>query len=219
MSKGMDLRNLDTKNPGSWPIPVKLAACAAVMIVILVGVWYGYAADKKTELEQLQAKEQGLRTEFSDKQGRAANLEPLKQQLAQMELMLQQMLRQLPSKNEMPDLIVDVSQTALATGISNELFQPGPETKKEFYAEKPISLRMVGTYHQFGAFVSGVASLPRVVIMTMHNISLTPRAGKPGLLVLEGTIRTYRYLDEDEMAEQANGATGAPAAPATGGTP
>jgi len=122
------------------------------------------------------------------------------------------MLRQLPSKNEMPDLIVDVSQTALATGISNELFQPGPETKKEFYAEKPISLRMVGTYHQFGAFVSGVASLPRVVIMTMHNISLTPRAGKPGLLVLEGTIRTYRYLDDEEMAQQAA------AAPA-GGSP
>jgi len=120
--------------------------------------------------------------------------------------MLQQMLRQLPSKNEMPDLIVDVSQTALATGISNELFQPGPETQKEFYAEKPISLRMVGTYHQFGAFVSGVASLPRVVIMTMHNISLTPRAGKPGLLVLEGTIRTYRYLDEEEIAKQQGGA-------------
>jgi hypothetical protein len=107
----------------------------------------------------------------------------------------------------MPDLIVDVSQTALATGISNELFQPGPESAKEFYAEKPINLRMVGTYHQFGAFVSGVASLPRVVIMTMHNISLTPRVGKPGLLVLEGTIKTYRYLD-DEIAAQPSGPTG-----------
>ena len=95
-----------------------------------------------------------------------------------MEQQLQQMLRQLPSKTEMPDLIVDISQTALATGITNELFQPGPETPKEFYAEKPIALRMVGTYHQFGAFVSGVASLPRVVIMTMHDISLTP--AQPG---------------------------------------
>ena len=201
MSKGMDLRNLDTKNPGNWPMPVKLAACAVLALVIVGLVWYFYVADK---------------------QGRAANLEPLKQQLAQMELMLQQMLRQLPSKNEMPDLIVDVSQTALATGISNELFQPGPETKQEFYAEKPISLRMVGTYHQFGAFVSGVASLPRVVIMTMHNISLTPRAGKPGLLVLEGTIRTYRYLDDEEMAQQAGGAdagSGTTPAPAAGGSP
>jgi type IV pilus assembly protein PilO len=200
MSKGMDLRNLDTKNPGNWPMPIKLAACGLLILIIVGLVWYFYVSDKRTELDGLKQKELGLRTEFEDKQGRAANLEPLKQQLAQMELMLQQMLRQLPSKNEMPDLIVDVSQTALATGISNELFQPGPESAKEFYAEKPITLRMVGTYHQFGAFVSGVASLPRVVIMTMHNISLTPRAGKPGSLVLEGTIRTYRYLDDEEIA-------------------
>lgn len=208
MSKPMDLRNLDTKNPGSWPFPIKMAACVLLGAFIIGIAWYFFVADRRTELEGLVAKEGTLKAEFEDKQGRAANLEPLKQQLAQMELMLQQMLRQLPSKNEMPDLIVDVSQTALASGISNELFQPGPETAKEFYAEKPISLRMVGTYHQFGAFVSGVASLPRVVIMTMHNISLTPRAGKPGLLVLQGTIKTYRYLDDEEIAA----ATGAPAA-------
>jgi type IV pilus assembly protein PilO len=207
----MDLRHLDTKNPGSWPFPIKMAACVLLGLVIIGAAWYFFVADRRTELEGLVAKEATLKAEFEDKQGRAANLEPLKAQLAQMELMLQQMLRQLPSKNEMPDLIVDVSQTALASGISNELFQPGPETLKEFYAEKPISLRMVGTYHQFGAFVSGVASLPRVVIMTMHNISLTPRAGKPGLLVLEGTIRTYRYLDEEEIAA-------ASAAPAAGGS-
>ena len=207
-SKGMDLRNLDTKNPGSWPTPVKLAACLFLIALIIGLVWYFWVADQRTELEGLVATEQTLRADFENKQGRAANLEPLKQQLAQMELMLQQMLRQLPSKNEMPDLIVDVSQTSLATGISNELFQPGPESAREFYAEKPITLRMVGTYHQFGAFVSGVASLPRVVIMTMHNISLTPRAGRPGALVLSGTIRTYRYLDDEEVAAQ----TGAPAA-------
>jgi type IV pilus assembly protein PilO len=197
----MDLRNLDTKNPGSWPLPIKMAACVVLIAVLIGATWYLKVSTQRDELAGLEAKEKTLRAEFEDKQGRAANLEPLKQQLAQMELMLQQMLRQLPSKNEMPDLIVDVSQTALATGISNELFQPGPETAKEFYAEKPISLRMVGTYHQFGAFVSGVASLPRVVIMTMHNISLTPRAGKPGLLVLSGTIRTYRYLDDEEIAK------------------
>jgi type IV pilus assembly protein PilO len=120
-----------------------------------------------------------------------------------MELMLQQMLRQLPSKNQMPDLIVDISQTALATGITNELFQPGPETIKEFYAEKPINLRMVGTYHQFGAFVSGVASLSRVVIMTMNDISLKPRSSNSNALVLTGTVKTYRYLDEEEMAATA----------------
>ncbi len=211
MSKGFDLRSLDTKNPGAWPFPIKMAACLMLALVIIGAAWYFFVADRRTELDGLIAQEGTLRAEFEDKQGRAANLEPLKQQLAQMELMLQQMLRQLPSKNEMPDLIVDVSQTALASGISNELFQPGPETAKEFYAEKPISLRMVGTYHQFGAFVSGVASLPRVVIMTMHNISLTPRAGKPGSLVLQGTIKTYRYLDDEEVAAAA-------AAPAAGGS-
>src|SRR3546814_2625817 len=105
-----------------------------------------------------------------------------------MEQQLQQMLRQLPSKTEMPDLIVDISQTALATGISNELFQPGPEQPKEFYAEKPIALRMVGTYHQFGGFVSGVASLPRVVIMTMHDISLKPRGGKDAVITANAPL-------------------------------
>ncbi len=107
----------------------------------------------------------------------------------------------------MPDLIVDVSQTALASGINNELFQPGAETMLEFYAEKPIALRMVGTYHQFGAFVSGVASLPRVVIMTMHDISLKPRGNGDSTLVLEGTVKTYRYLDEDEVAAAAPATT------------
>ena len=208
MSTKLDLRSLDTRNPGSWPFPIKMAACVLAGLFIIGIAWYFFVSDRRTELEGLVAKEATLKSEFEDKQGRAANLEPLKQQLAQMELMLQQMLRQLPSKNEMPDLIVDVSQTALAAGISNELFQPGPETAKEFYAEKPISLRMVGTYHQFGAFVSGVASLPRVVIMTMHNISLTPRAGKTGELVLQGTVKTYRYLDEDEIAAAPAAAAG-----------
>ena len=146
--------------------------------------------------------------------------------------LLRQMIRQLPSKTEMPDLLIDVSQTALSSGIDNELFEPGPEVAKEFYAEKPITLRMKGTYHQFGAFVSGVASLPRVVILTMHDVSLTPVAkeGAPaarsgnsaqsaGTLVLEGTVKTYRYLDDEELSNMAAeaapaGAPGAPAAPA-----
>ncbi len=201
MSKKVDLRNLDTSNPASWPFAVKMAACALVGVFILGLSYWFFVADRRTELDSLERREQALKDEFQDKQGRAANLEPLQQQLSQMELMLQQMLRQLPSKNEMPDLIVDVSQTALASGINNELFEPGAETNKEFYAEKPIKLRMVGTYHQFGAFVSGVASLPRVVIMTMHDISLKPKSDKGDALELSGTVKTYRYLDEEEVAE------------------
>jgi type IV pilus assembly protein PilO len=203
--KSFDLQNLDYNNAGAWPAPVKAVACLLLAALILVGGWYFFVSDQQTKLEQLERREADLRKEFETKQGKAVNLEPLKQQLAEMEVMLQQMLRQLPSKTEMPDLIVDISQTALATGIQNELFQPLPDVKREFYAEKPIRLRMVGTYHQFGAFVSGVASLPRVVIMTMHDISLRPRAGQSlpaGVLVLEGTVRTYRYLDEDEIEQK-----------------
>ena len=221
MSK-FDLRNLDTSNPGGWPGSVKVFFCAMLAIVILFLGWWFFVKDQQATLETSKRKEMDLRADFELKQARAVNLEPLKQQLAEMELMLQQMLRQLPSKTEMPDLIVDISQTALATGIQNELFQPLPEVKKEFYAEKPISLRMVGTYHQFGAFVSGVASLPRVVIMTMHDISLKPREAAKGAvasagdeLVLEGTVKTYRYLDEEEQA--AADAAAAAAAAAAGG--
>ncbi len=215
MKKNFDLSSLDTSNPGAWPVPVKIATCVLVGLFIIAFAWWMFVSDRRTELESLERKEKSLRDEFQQKQGRAANLEPLKQQLAQMELMLQQMLRQLPSKNEMPDLIVDVSQTALAAGITNELFQPGPESAKEFYAEKPIALRMIGSYHQFGAFVSGVASLPRVVIMTMNDISLKPRNDKSNMLVLDGTVKTYRYLDDEETAEAEQSAAKA-AAPAKG---
>ncbi|WP_339825586.1 type 4a pilus biogenesis protein PilO [uncultured Arenimonas sp.] len=208
MSKNIDLRSLDFNNSGAWPTQVKLGACVLLMALIIGLGWYLFVSDRRVTLEKEEATEVQLREEFQGKQGRAANLEPLKQQLAQMEVMLQQMLRQLPSKNEMPDLIVDISQTALAAGISNELFQPGSESQREFYAEKPIQLRMVGSYHQFGAFVSGVASLPRVVIMTMHDISLQPRDGKDGTLVLSGTVKTYRYLDEEEESQDSNTAGG-----------
>ncbi|MFS8136942.1 MAG: type 4a pilus biogenesis protein PilO [Thermomonas sp.] len=225
-NKKLSLRELDINNIGSWPQNAKIGLSAILSLLIIGLAWWLFISDKRVELQALQGQETDLRAEFETKQGRAANLEPLKQQLAQMEQQLQQMLRQLPSKTEMPDLIVDISQTALATGISNELFQPGPETPKEFYAEKPIALRMVGTYHQFGAFVSGVASLPRVVIMTMHDISLKPvntgknpgaRIGPNTPLELSGTVKTYRYLDEDETANQAGSAAKPAAAPANGG--
>ena len=213
-SKKVDLRNLDFNNSGAWPTQIKLAACFVVITIIIGLAWYLFVSDTRLTIQSEENNEANLRTEFQTKQGKAANLEPLKQQLAQMEVMLQQMLRQLPSKNEMPDLIVDVSQTALASGINNELFQPGAETMLEFYPEKPIALRMAGTYHQFGAFVSGVASLPRVVIMTMHDISLKPRGAGDETLVLEGTVKTYRYLDEEETAAAAPAVVAPAAAPA-----
>lgn len=195
-------RKLDINNIANWPQNMQLVAAGVVAIFILLLAYLLLFRAKSEELVKLETEETALRETFEKKQAQAANLEPLKQQLAQMERELQQMLRQLPSKTEMPDLIVDITQTALASGIRNELFQPLPEEPQEFYAEQPIQVRMVGNYHQFGAFMSGVASLPRVVIMTMHNISLTPK-DKGGGLVMEGTIKTYRYLDENDPADKA----------------
>ena len=204
--KKFKLSDLDFYNIGSWPQQAKVVFCVLLAAFILIMAYLLLIRGKVDELRGLESQESTLRKQFEDEQGKAANLEPLRQQLAQMEQVLQQMLRQLPSKTEMPDLIIDISQTALSSGLANELFQPGPESPKEFYAEKPIALRMLGNYHQFGAFVSGVASLPRVVILTMHDISLKPKDGKVitrgGPLELSGTVKTYRYLDEQEIAAQ-----------------
>ena len=204
--KKFKLSDLDFNNIGGWPQQAKVVFCVLLAAFILIMAYLLLIRGKVDELRGLESQESTLRKQFEDEQGKAANLEPLRQQLAQMEQVLQQMLRQLPSKTEMPDLIIDIAQTALSSGLASELFQPGPETPKEFYAEKPIALRMLGNYHQFGAFVSGVASLPRVVILTMHDISLKPKEGKAitrgGPLELSGTVKTYRYLDEQEIAAQ-----------------
>lgn len=229
MKKKMSLKELDFNNAGSWPKEWQIGFCVLLGLLILILLWNFMTSSKGDTLEALEREEVTKRTDFETEAAKAANLEPLKQQLLQMEQQLQQMLRQLPSKTEMPDLIVDISQTALATGIQNDKFEPKEETMKEFYAEKPIALKMVGTYHQFGAFISGVASLPRVVIMTMHDISLKPKETKTGgpnkdkvltigpnsLLELEGTVKTYRYRDETET--NTAGTAGKPGAPGTPG--
>ena len=199
-----ELRSLDRNNIGGWPQSVKMFFTALLFLVVVLVGWYFYVSDQQDQLTSLAGKEIQLRQEFSTKQAKAVNLAPLQQQLDEMKDMLRQLLRQLPSKTEMPELLVDVSQTALAAGLQVDSFTPQPEVPKDFYAEKPIQLRMVGTYHQFGTFISGVASLPRVVILTMHDVSLTPEhaakngTSTDGILVLQGTVKTYRYLDEDE---------------------
>lgn len=224
MSQKINLKELDFNNIGNWPQKAKVVFCALLALFIVIMAWFLLISGKRDDLASLESTETQLRAEFEKEQGRAVNLEPLKQQLTQMEQVLQQMLRQLPSKTEMPDLIIDISQTALSSGLSNELFQPGAEQPKEFYAEKPIALRMVGSYHQFGAFVSGVASLPRVVILTMHDINLKPKDPKTGItarsgaLELSGTVKTYRYLDELEMEAQEKAAAADKTAK-PGGTP
>lgn len=232
--KASDFKNLDFQNSGNWPQGVKMTFCVLLFLVICLVGWYFWIKGQQEDLEARESQEISLRSDFSIKQAKAVNLEALRQQLEEMKDMLRQMLRQLPSKTEMPELLVDISQTALSTGIENDLFQPGAETVKEFYAEKPISLRMVGSYHQFGAFISGVASLPRVVILTMHDVSLKPKGATAGTRVsqaqaalmnggtlsLEGTVKTYRYVEDDETPEAAEAAgkpgAKAPAKPAGG---
>ncbi|MDE1892868.1 MAG: type 4a pilus biogenesis protein PilO [Pseudomonadota bacterium] len=208
MSFLSDLQNLDRNNVGGWPQPVKMFFTGLLCAFVLLAGWYFFISGQQDTLGSLARKEDALKKEFAQKQAKSVNLEALQQQLDEMQDMLRQLLRQLPSKTEMPELLVDISQTAQAAGIETDLFQPGPETPKDFYAEKPITLRMTGTYHQFGAFISGVASLPRVVILTLHDVSLTPKTpGKAGeasggQLVLQGTVKTYRYLDDEESAAQ-----------------
>ena len=209
-----DFRNLDRNNIGGWPQGVKLVICAFVFILLMVGGWWFKISTQQDELEQKQKQEEGLKKEFSEKQAKVVNLEALKVQLDEMSDMLRQLLLQLPNKTEMPKLLVDISQAALSVGLETQLFQPGPETIKEgFYAEKPIQIRMHGTYHQFGSFISAVAALPRVVILTMRDVSLKPTDSKVGgQLSLEGTVNTYHSVDESENAGAGTGAAKAGAA-------
>jgi len=204
-----ELRDLDFNDIGSAPASVRYFILGVLLVIILGIGYYLLVKDKVEQLEMVQGLEKNLRAEFEQKQSKAANLEAYEAQLAEMQELLETMFRQLPSRTEMDKLLVDVSQTALGAGIDVQLFQPNAEAYHDFYAERPISVRMLGDYHQFGEFVSGVASLPRVVILTMHDIALR-RANErdiganagDGRLILEGTVKTYRYIDEEEAAER-----------------
>jgi type IV pilus assembly protein PilO len=195
-----ELRSLDPRDPGRWPLPVRIGAVASAFVVLsLVGIYMLVWNEQRPELQRRQAEEQQLRQEFKDKHAKAVNLELYKQQLKDIERSFGALLRQLPGKTEVPSLLVDISQTGLAAGLQEKLFQPQPEQKKDFYAELPIKIRLTGSYHQFGEFVSGLAALPRIV--TLHDIDIKPdNKDAYDQLSLELTAKTYRYLDEDEIA-------------------
>ena len=204
-----DFQDIDFSDLGSAPSTVRYTLLGLVLILIIAAGYYLMISDKWAELERVRQEEFALRSDFETKQQKAANLEAYEQQLVEMQELLETMFRQLPSRTEMDKLLVDISQTALAAGIDVQLFEPQAEEPKDFYAERPISIRMLGDFHQFGEFVGGVASLPRVVILTMHDISL--RVAPPqwaGRLLLEGQVKTYRYIDEEEAAELAAEAAG-----------
>jgi type IV pilus assembly protein PilO len=183
---------------------VRIGAVAIWFLLFAVGLTYGWVwQSKNPELDAAQSQEQSLRTEFHDKHAKAVNLDVYKQQLKDIERSFGALLRQLPGKTEVPNLLVDISQTGLAAGLGEKLFQPAPEQKKDFYAELPIKIRLTGGYHQLAQFVSGIAALPRIV--TLHDIEITPEnKDNYDQLNLDLTAKTYRYLDEEELASAEN---------------
>lgn len=193
------LRTLDPRDPGRWPVAVRGFFVALIFAVCAAFAWYMLVWNEdRPLLQKAEADELDLRSQFENKQQRAANLEAYKGQLAEMERSFGTMLRQLPGKTEVPNLLVDISQTGLAAGLQEKLFQPGSEKGNGFYAELPIKIKLVGTYHEFGAFVSGIAALPRIV--TLHDIQITPASDKNGgydNLTMDVTAKTYRYIEDD----------------------
>ncbi len=201
------LRTLDVKDVGRWPLLFRVLAIAILFLIVAVGGTYYFVwKNKIPELQRVEQQEQDLRATFESKQKLAANLDAYKAQLQEVERTFGAMLRQLPGETEVPSLLVDISQTGLAAGLEERLFQPMGERAQEAYAELPIKIQLVGTYHELGDFVSGVAALPRIV--TLHDVILKPAqqrgrnaTGAPGELVMDVTAKTYRYIEEEVEAQ------------------
>jgi type IV pilus assembly protein PilO len=204
-----DIRRLDPRDIGSWPVVPKLGA---LLVLLLLIVFAGYWFDWRNQLEELakaRNKEQELRTSFLDKQKQAVNLEAYRKQLAEIEESFGEMLKQLPNKSEMEALLTDINQAGLGRGLQFELFRPAQrESMSEFYAELPITIKLTGKYHDIGAFASDVSQLSRIV--TLNDIALVPN--KEGDVVLDAVAKTFRYLDEAEIAAQRKSARDAAAA-------
>ena len=205
-----ELKQLDTKNPGNWPWLFKFVAFILIFVLILVA---GYLLQYQSQIEELdkqKGKEVELKTTFLEKKKMAVNLEAYQQQRAEIEQSFGALLKQLPTRSEMDALLIDINQAGLGRGLQFDLFKPAAaETTTEFYAERPISLKVVGNYHDLGAFASDVAKLPRIVLLNDLKVDL----GKEGSLTMEAVARTYRYLDPEEVAAQRKMAKGAATKP------
>ena len=193
---------LDWRDPGRWPLGIRVIVASFVFVVasFLFGMVLIYNT-QMDEYEQVQTEQEQLWAEFEQKQHQAANFAAYRGQLKDMKRSFGAMLRQLPGRTEVPNLLVDISQTGNGAGLDEKLFQPGAELKQDFYAELPIKIRLTGSYHEFGNFVSGIAALPRIV--TLHDIQIQPESQKSAgtdQLVLDLTAKTYRYLEDDEMS-------------------
>lgn len=201
-----DFKYLNPKDPGTWPILPKLAALLGLLIAIPVA---GFFLDWKNQIEEIEAgaqQEDKLKKDYLDKKRQAVNLDLHKQQLREIDTQFGALLRQLPNKSQMDALLVDINQAGLGRGLQFELFRPAPsESVKEFYAELPIQVKVTGTYHDMGAFAADVGQLSRIV--TLNDVAISP--SKDGTLTMEANARTFRYLDDDEVASQRKSASAA----------
>jgi type IV pilus assembly protein PilO len=192
------LNDLDVSNIANWPLPARVFVIALIFVAVLgLGYWFDIK-EQRVRLAKAEQTEVELKQSLEIKARKAANLEAYEQQLEEMRESFGAMLRQLPNKTEVAELLVDISQTGLASGLEFELFKPQSEIPKEFYAELPISIRVKGNYHEFGNFISGIAALPRIV--TVHDVSI--ERGKQEGLTMNILAKTYRYLDADEGGMQ-----------------
>lgn len=191
-------RNLDPKDPSLWPLVPRLGLYALIVVGVVGISWYAFLSDFKVELESEQAKELTLRQDYQFKLAKAVNLEDLKKQREQAQIFVTQLEKQLPGRAEMSALLSDINQAGLGRSLQFELFRPGQVVVRQYYAELPIAIRVVGQYHDMGDFASDIAHLSRIV--TLDNMSINP--GKDGNLSMDVTARTFRYLDADEIAAQ-----------------
>lgn len=204
-----ELKNVNPKNPGSWPFAVKMAACAAIFLAVVIA---GYFLDWQGQLSALsRAKEEesALKEAYLAKKQQAINLDIIKRQLLETQQSFGALLKQLPNKSEMDALLTDINQAGIGRGLQFDLFRPGSEKVTGVFAEQPISIRVSGNYDDIGNFASDISQLPRIV--TLNDISITPSNGQ---LAMDATARTYRYLDEKELAEQKNAEKAKAAQPA-----
>lgn len=193
-----DIRSIDFNDIAGWPRPLKITMAALVCILILAAGYWFIVKDQIAELDKAQRRELALKSEFLHKKSLAINLGAYRAQMVEMKQRFGVMLRQLPNKTEVPELLIDITQTGLARGLQFELFQPKNKRVADFYAELPINIRVSGTYHQLGEFVSDVAALPRIV--TIDDLVLVP--SKDGKLTMSAVAKTYNYLDEDQIAKR-----------------
>jgi len=200
-----DFRFLNPNDPGSWPTIPRMTLLAGIVFVLVIAGWWFLWSDQLLELETKQKEEETLKAQYIDKKKQAVNLDLYIEQLAEIDRSFGALLKQLPNKSEIEALLIEVNQAGLGRGLLFELFRPGAEQIKDFYAELPIAVKIVGRYHDFGAFAADIAKLPRIV--TLNNISIVP--GKDGALSLDATTKTFRYLDEEEVAKQKKAAQGA----------